>query len=83
MVIQQKLKEKPKDQNSAGFSGDDGKIITKRYFNDEINGIANGNCEMGFGSESSTQNSNAHNVKQIIVVRKPIVGSLPSFIPIG
>lgn len=83
VVERQKLKKISKDQNPAGVLDDDAKAIPKRYFNDESNEIVNGKSEMSVGSDSSNQNANAQNVEQIIVVRKPIVGSLPSFIPIG
>lgn len=83
-----KFKQKTKQSNSVETAAenipiDKEKVNTKRYFVDESTEIAKQNCEMN--SESENQNSSPSNEKseQIIVVRKPIIGSLPAFIPIG
>lgn len=70
---------------------DDMKLNVKRYFDDgdnadatnakELIRISKQNCDQ-INSTSECSNTN-ENVEKIIVVRKPIVGSLPSFIPIG
>lgn len=57
----------------------DDKIGVKRYFADE----SKENSETSCGSNSANQITNTENVEQIIVTRKPIIGSLPPFIPIG
>lgn len=76
----------------------DANVNVKRYFDDGNDGVvaadktaANSNktCDqtnsIGSTSESSKTISptNDDDCEKIIVVRKPIVGSLPSFIPIG
>lgn len=72
---------------------DDPKLNAKRYFDDGDDDRKNAQkiernskklCDQMNSSDSTSECSNAtENVEQIIVVRKPIVGSLPSFIPIG
>lgn len=64
------------------------KLNTKRYFDDDKSQKPNRNdsSELIQNSESENQPdsmTSTDNVEHIIVVRKPNVGSLPSFIPIG
>lgn len=75
-----KLKRKTKDPKMPIIPTDDDKIAVKRYFADENH---TENSETSISSDSVKQITSTENVEKIIVVRKPIVGSLPSFIPIG
>lgn len=62
----------------------DEKTAVQRYFvNDskDENNISETSC--GSVSANANQDKSAENVEQMHYVRKPIVGSLPSFIPIG
>lgn len=77
-----KLKRKSKDpiRPEPNIPTDDQKTTVKRYFADEN---PKKNSETSTSSQSVNQMPSTENVEQIIVVRKPVVGSLPSFIPIG
>ncbi|XP_031640559.1 zinc finger CCCH domain-containing protein 3 [Contarinia nasturtii] len=82
-----KLKRKLKTvEKKPNIPHDIEKTTVQRYFvkdsNDENN---QNNSETSSGSVSANANKNVstENVEQIHYVRKPIVGSLPSFIPIG
>lgn len=72
------------------------KLNAKRYFDDDDAAPSNDEFEVKRISKKdrdqtipSSESSNTitslanENVEKIVVVRKPIVGSLPSFIPIG
>lgn len=76
--MKRKLKD-PKTEES-NIPADDEKITVKRYFADEN---PKENSETSTSSKSVNHITSTENVEKIIVARKPIVGSLPSFIPIG
>lgn len=88
-----KLKQESKDAesmdtaNAPNIPADEEKNTVNRYFANECRNSSNQNSEMSrTSSESANQNSDSTStemVERIIVVRKPMVGSLPSFIPIG
>lgn len=73
------------ESNPANSSNDADKISVKRYFDDETKRPTNQNSALitSAESESPISVSSTENVEQIIVVRRPILGSLPSYIPIG
>lgn len=78
-----KLKRKSKESKvpkQPNIPADDEKCATKRYFAEEN---PNKISETSTSSESVNQITSTENVEKMHVVRKPIVGSLPSFIPIG
>lgn len=84
-----KLKNKQKEPkmnekwNAPNIPANDEKNMVKRYFADESKKKNNQNSEMSSSSDSANQNTSIEHIEKIIVVRKPIIGSLPSFIPIG
>lgn len=65
------------------------KLSIKRYFDDDKSSekpTTNATSQMIENSEIEKPHdsiTSSENVEQIIVVRKPKVGALPSFIPIG
>lgn len=58
------------------------KLNTKRYFIDESKETNKQSCDTSLDLESVNKNA-VENIEQMIVVRKPTIGSLPAFIPIG
>lgn len=68
---------------SEQISTDKEPLSVRRYFIGETMQSAHLNIESRQCLESENPNSVTENVEKIIVVRKPILGSLPSFIPIG
>lgn len=80
-----KATKKSTDNKSVQISTDKEAFSVRRYFVDETKQSAPLNIESHLSLESENPNSvsSTENVEQIIVVRKPILGSLPSFIPIG
>lgn len=63
--------------DGAATAADKTKSNSKKS-SDQTNSSENSN-----GARSTTQMTKEEDCEKIIVVRKPIVGSLPSFIPIG
>lgn len=74
---EQKLK---KEKMIVANISDDNSGV-KRYFADETK--ENSELSSGLNSVNQNSNSSTETIEQIIVIRKPIVGSLPAFIPIG
>lgn len=80
-----------KEEEEQTQGDDDTKLNAKRYFDGDADTNANQhkrnskqNCDQINSTDSTSECSKTNeNVEKIIVVRKPIVGSLPSFIPIG